>query len=1009
MKTLATNLKKLLALALIFLFFFFVSSYAARSPERSFPGKINLVNPSEFDLWGVTQGGYLEKSHVLDLSLPSKAKEAVDASPDWLKLGLHSQFRAMDYDLIQKGHNISFSAGDLNGDGVDDLLVSDGEGTLLYYKMTKIPGKSHLKLKLSFPLPISTKSATYITLLDIDQNGLSDLFLSLDGKIFFSKNISKSDQLQFEAPTEVYFEPGTTYSWKMDAFHWDKQACLILGNKDGSLSMLCFEEGKWKKRENYFPREEVFVSSQASPVIRQLPDKNLLLIVSGWEGEFAIYIITGDSKKIQSNTLIAKVPITYANAMTYIDLNQDGLTDFLYLCPPDPVMYFLNKGNSEQDSWMIFSPPYGEGLNKELEGVGYHRAGSILYATGHHTQEIEECAKFILDLEKPYLDEVVYCISSFQTSDLLAFIEFKQLEVLVENVKNIYAMCERVSYVKISEQDDWTTLNYSSDEGWKEMPKRIYYHNLVMPSRSLVQPEVTFRMYAGHFYRSYLPDNKTYGVSLFERVSGAKTLYEAAYLTLQWLKQDIGGVWRPGNKPAGWYHVYKNLQNPEAGIWCAEWATIYQAAARAMNIPVIIVTALGEDHQFNNFWADEWHHVDASSGESTDLSVWKEYFDDSLVYSRLWKDRTLSWPMVTDSESIFGRSRQAPLKYSSLEKLSDLSFKIFDLNGDPLDGVQIILASHWPMEERNWDIPNLTAVTYTDSRGVGIIKNVAPQNYTLHVISKIGSLSRFLPLKNESPPESISLTIPAVQPSLFEGRDQSVSFVDQELPRIEKRVKVIKIGQTDYIEGEIFAQFVNANLSTHVQRHLVVFSKEFFYIEAYLGKDSIRLSNGKKIVFESPPVLDHHNKVLISLDCISYLFDVESEYTQESESVLLSYRPVTSLQVELNMKWFFQKNIPWNDSNYVLMKHFEHWTQRFGKLKLFVTDQANMDTLLKGKNPAQGEWYELNEDSKIIIEVPDHLKAPLKILVHNPQFRTSVFYDLNFSLIFPGESTHENS
>lgn len=1009
MKVFVSNLKKLLALALIFLFFFFVSSYAARSPERSFPGKINLVNPSEFDLWEVIQGGYLEKSHVLDLSLPPNAKEAVDASPDWLKMGLHSQFRALDYFRIDQGYGSSFSAGDLNGDGVDDLLVSDGEGTLLYYKMKKIPGKSRLKLKLSFPLPISAKSTAFITLLDLDQNGLSDLFISLDGKIFFSKNISKSDQLQFEAPKEIYNEPGLSYTWKMDAFHWDKQACLILGNKDGSLSMLCFEEGKWKKRENYFPREEVFVSSQASPVIRQLPDKDLLLIVSGWEGEFAIYIISGDSKKMKSNTLIAKVPITYANAMTYIDLNQDGLTDFLYLCPPDPVMYFLNKGNSEKDSWMIFSPPQAQELSKELEGVGYHRPGNILYATGHHTQEIDKCAKFILGLEKPYLDEVVYCISSFQTSDLLAYIQYDQLNVLVENAKSIYRMCERVNYVKVSEKDDWTTLSYASTEGWKEMPRKIYYHNLVMPTRTSVQPELTYRMYAGHFYRSYLPDNKTYEVSLFERVSEANTLYEAAYLTLQWLKQDIGGVWRTGKKPAGWYHIYKNLQNPEAGIWCAEWATIYKAAAKAMNIPVIIVTALGEDHQFNNFWADEWHHVDASSGENADLNVWKEYFDDSLVYSRLWKNRTFSWPMITDNESIFGRSRQAPLNYSSLDQLKDLHFKVADLNGNPIDGVQIILASHWPMEERNWDIPNLTAVTYTDSRGIGIIKNVAPQNYTLHVISKIGSLSRFLPLKNESPQEPISLTIPGVQPSLFEGRDQSVSFVDQELSRIEKRVNVIKIDQTDYIEAETLAQLVNASLSTHVQRRVLVISKEFFYIEAYLGKDSIRLSNGKKFVFDAPPVLKHQNKLLISLDSIKHFFDIETKHGQDPASVLLRYRPVTSLQVELNMKWFFQKNIPWNDSNYVLMKHFEHWTQRFGKLKLFVTDQANMDSLLKGKNPAQGVWYELNENGKISIEVPDHLKAPLKILVHNPQLRTSIFYDLNFSLVFPGEQTHENS
>jgi len=529
----------------------------------------------------------------------------------------------------------------------------------------------------------------------------------------------------------------------------------------------------------------------------------------------------------------------------------------------------------------------------------------------------------------------------------------------------------------------------------------IYYHHLVMPNRILVQPEVTFRMYAGHFYRSYLPDNKSYDVSLYSRVSKANTLYEAAFLTLQWLKEDIASTWRTGPKPAGWYQIYRNLQNPEAGIWCAEWSIIYLAAARSMNIPTIIITAMGEDHQFNNFWAGDWHHIDASSGESTDLSVWKEYFGDALVYSRLWKKRILSWPMISDNDSRFDLPLQAPLPYSPPEQLKELHFKVLDLDGKPLDGVQIILASHWPMEEKNQKVPNLTAVTYTDSLGMAKIKNVAPQNYTLHAISRIGSLSRYLPMKSELPVETITLTIPAVQPSLFENRDQSVPFVDQELARIEKRVKVVKIDQQDYIEAETLAHLVNAKLSAHIQRQVVVLSKEFFYVEAYFGEDYLRLSNGNKLDFESPPVLYTQRQVFFSLDSISRLFDIEVVTTQDPGSVLLRYQPVTSIQIDVKMKWFFQKNIPWNNYNFARMKYFEYWKQRFGKLKLFVTDQANMSTLLEGKNPAQGQWYELDDDGKITIEVPDHFKAPLKILVHNPQLCTSVFYDLNTTINIP--------
>ena len=303
----------------------------------------------------------------------------------------------------------------------------------------------------------------------------------------------------------------------------------------------------WVKKDNFFPREGIFASRYTNPVMHKLPDNSLLLILSGWDGDFAIYRIKGSAKKIESYTLIDRIQITYANAMAYLDINNDGLMDFLYLCPPDPVMYFLNNGGEDRDSWMIFSSLQNNDLlSKELYGVGYHRVGNILYATGHHTEAIDQCASFILSLEKPYLDEVVYCISSLQTQDLLSYIQFKHLDVLVENVKSIYDMCDRVNYVKLCEKEDWTTLSYASAEGWKEMPKMVYYHNLLMPNRTLVQPEVTFRIFGGHFYRSYLPDNETYGLSLFSRVSEAETLYEAAYLVLHWLKVDIGGVWRTG-------------------------------------------------------------------------------------------------------------------------------------------------------------------------------------------------------------------------------------------------------------------------------------------------------------------------------------------------------------------------------------------------------------------------------------------------------------------------------
>ncbi len=976
---------------------------AVMSPEKNFPSEINLLNPNEFQLWELDRGGLLQHSYVDDYSLSPKAKEAIAASPSWLRKGLAVQFLTMDYYNIQLGYSSSFATGDLDGDGTDDLLISDGEGMLLFYKVSTIPGKSHLNLTSTFPMPLKTSSSVFITLLDLHDSGKSDLFLSVDGRIFLMKNISNSKHLKFEAPLEIYSEPGLSYSWKLHAFIWNNQACLVLGNRDGSLTVLFYDSGRWSKKTNeVFCREEIFASSFASPVVHKLPDESLMVIVSGWEGDYSIYRITGTPDKIESITLINRIQITYANAMAFIDINHDGLKDFVYLCPPDPVMFFPNNGNNDRDSWMIFSSQKDKGsLSKELDGVGYHRAGNILYATGNHAEEINQCANFILGLDPPYLDEVVYCISNFQTQNLLAYIQYGQLDVLVENVKSIYDMSERVNYLQICEKEDWTTLSYATSEGWKELPKTVYYHDLVMPNRTLIQPEMTHRMYSGHFYRTYLPDNETYGISLFSRVSDATTLYEAAYLVLYWLKVDIAGIWRTGDKPAGWYHIYKNLLNHEVGIWCAEWSIMYQAAARAMNIPAIIITAMGEDHQFNNFWADGWHHVDASSGEIMDLRVWKDYFGDPLVYFRQWDHRILSWPMITANDGKYDRVSRSPLKYFPPDQLKDLYVKVVDLEGKPVDGVQIILASHWPMEAKNQPIPNLTAVAYTDSRGKCRIKNVAPQNYTLHAISRIGSTSLSLPLKNELPLEPVSVLIPAVQPSLFQARDRSLPLMEHEAVRIEKRFDYITVNDKDYVKADSLAEFINAELSVSLKRGIVLLSKEFYYVEAYPGKKYARFSNGKRVDFDFFPVLYSDYQLYFSLEAMSRLFNIEIHQDDDFGSVILRYRQSTSLKIELDMKWFYQKHIPWIDFNFTRLNYFEYWQKRYGKLKFFITDEQNMTRLLEGRAPDLGEWYELNEDGKVIVEVPDYMEAPIKIMVYNPQLCTSIFYDLKVSVNNP--------
>jgi len=97
-----------------------------------------------------------------------------------------------------------------------------------------------------------------------------------------------------------------------------------------------------------------------------------------------------------------------------------------------------------------------------------------------------------------------------------------------------------------------------------------------------------------------------------------------------------------------------------------------------MNIPTIIIVALGEDHQFNNFWADGWHHVDSSSGEGGEKSSWKPYFDDSLIYYKSWGKRIFSWPMCWEANGKYDHVWRSALPYNPEELLTDLAFVVRD-------------------------------------------------------------------------------------------------------------------------------------------------------------------------------------------------------------------------------------------------------------------------------------------------------------------------------------------
>lgn len=562
---------------------------------------------------------------------------------------------------------------------------------------------------------------------------------------------------------------------------------LLLGHEKGTLDALVFKDQQWVLDSKLFPyweedwggeilRKGVFVSQHASPASLLLPDGRLLVMISGSQGDVSSFIL---SKNFNNPPVLSTFPLwdsalPQPSSFIFFDINQDGRKDLISQSSPDPLTFFLNHGTQKNPQWMrLESGASDNPLTGFFGGSGYHRDGNILFAYGQYQKEIETLAKFIQELKAPYIDEVAYCLANFQTQDLLSYVHLDLLHLLVENAEGIYKIAEELAYVKMLEKNESTTLSYATEEGWKEMPEDVYYPNLVMLNRYLMVPSVYETLYQKNFFRSYLPYDKTYEVTLLSRVKDSKTLYEAAWNILYWLKVDIGGIWHMGEKPRGWYNIYHNLLNEEVGIWCGEWSIMFEAAARAVNIPTIIIIALGEDHQFNNFWAGEWQHVDASAGEADNVKSWEEYIGDSLVYYDHWGQRVFSWPMSWEGNGKYDHVKRSTLPYNPLEKLSDLNFYVYDLEGKPLDGARIELWSHWPMEAEYQPIPFISAIGYTDGNGLCRIEKVGHQNMTVHAVSRIGSVQSFLPLKEESYPHAIQLQIPAKADTIFSPNEPS--------------------------------------------------------------------------------------------------------------------------------------------------------------------------------------------------------------------------------------------
>jgi hypothetical protein len=631
--------------------------------------------------------------------------------------------------------------------------------------------KTSLEFNTQIDYPLWKDCEINPAVFDLNSDGYADLVLGVKNKLYILFNKKQSNPIAFSNPV-LWYESVSPLRLEDNitpcAVDIESRLGVILGHSDGSLSLLIKENDKWQENLSYFSTWKN--SGNATPTVFFTNQNEYVMVVGEKKGTLSSYALKmsrAKLQKIEPLKLLDQIKTPGDSSPAFYDVDNNGRMDIIFCSNEEPTSYLLNKGtNNTIDFQILHSDADKNMTNNNMGGASYNRDFDALYASKFNQSVNVMIAKFLLSIDKKYLDEVSYCIANMQVLDLVSYVKYDRLNLLVENAQEVYKMCSQVGYVKIKELTEATTLSYNTDNGWKDMPTEVYYRYLIMLNRYLLVPNQVKTSYHNNFFRSFLPYDKTYGITMLERVKDSKTLHEAAYQVMYWLKEDIGGVWCNGPKPSGWYNVYNNLTNPKFGLWCGEWAVIYEACARAMNIPAVSIVSLGEDHQFNNFWADGWHHVDASAGMSTKKGTWKPYFDNSLIYYNNWSSRLFSWPMENEGNGKYNHVWRSELPYNPEDLLSDLAFVVKDRNGLPIDGARIELWSQWSVEEKVDKKPFITAFDFTNSDGEAKIEKVGPQNYTVIVVSRIGSTSFPLSLKKAAS-QTIVVKINNSTPSLY--------------------------------------------------------------------------------------------------------------------------------------------------------------------------------------------------------------------------------------------------
>lgn len=293
-------------------------------------------------------------------------------------------------EILRQEFTPAVGGGDLNGDGLPDLLVVDAEGYFWYFQNfgTKKPNgtfDSIFKRGEVMGAWIHQRLCPKLHLVDVNEDGALDIVLGdFLGRLFIIKNSGNAQQPKFEPSTdgkseEVKTEKDSKYWCNYLSPHYydwdgDGKRDLIMGDGTFAANHIFFLKNSGSNgTPNLDPRQTL---------IKGLGKEHLTPWVMDWDGDGKPDIITGERDKgslslyINTSADQEKGPWTFKDpapinvgsssttgtlsAPVFADLNGDKLQDMILGSASGSIRFSLNKGAASAPKFDAPLPIKGE-------------------------------------------------------------------------------------------------------------------------------------------------------------------------------------------------------------------------------------------------------------------------------------------------------------------------------------------------------------------------------------------------------------------------------------------------------------------------------------------------------------------------------------------------------------------------------------------------------------------------------------------------------------------------